>query len=287
MIPKKQSLGVPVAEPMTVRLYPLVNEHTLPLLVDIVCFIVLVPVTVAFGLSGWVVALPAALAAHVVQMTWLVAVRFDDTAITIVRPWRRRRIPWDQVAGLIYTSGGTYHPRRDPYRLRLVLTDRQPPIGRYLSDAELKPYAKGPVVMTLYGPMSGGPRTVRCRESVFAGLERHGITRPEPYALKFHSVRYTTEEESLAVAADLLKKTQDIRAVTVNHPGPRNAEETHLVDTVLPELAATHGAQPDGRRTDRYSIFFFQSDDAERFIAAAQALVPSRWHITPTALPMS
>jgi hypothetical protein len=224
-------------------------------------------------------------------MAWLVAVRFDDAAITIIRPWRRRRVPWDQIAGLIYTREPTSQPGRDPYRLRLVFTDAQPPAGRYLTGAELAPYAKGPVVMTLYDitPGTGESRADRCREQVFAGLEQHGLTRPAPYELRFHSVKYTVEEEALAVAADLLRISQGIRPVTVNHPAPHDAEETHLIDTVLPELATTHGADPPDRRSDRYSVFFFTGTDAEQasadFITAARATVPGRWLITPTALP--
>jgi hypothetical protein len=79
------------------------------------------PGTVAFGRWWFIVALVIAVAAHAVQMAWLVAVRFDDAAITIIRPWRRRRIPWDRIAGLIYTQEPTSQPGRDSYRLRLAL----------------------------------------------------------------------------------------------------------------------------------------------------------------------
>jgi hypothetical protein len=278
-------------QPTTVRLYPLGYEHTLPMLIDTLCFVALIPSTAVFGQWWFIVAVLTVIAVHTVQMVWLVAVRFDDAAITIIRPWRRHRIPWDQIAGLIYTQEPTSQPGRDPYRLRLVLKDDRPPAGRLLTGAELKPYAKGPVVMTLYDitPGSSGSRADRCQERVYAGLEQHGITRPPPYPLRFHSVKYTHEEEELAMAADLLRHSQGNRAVTVNHPTPHNAEEAHLVGTLLPELAAAHGADPSGKRTGRYSIFFFQGADAEqssaRFIAAAQAIVPARWHITPTALP--
>jgi hypothetical protein len=287
----REAWGVSVAEPTTVPLYPLGNEHTLPMLVDTVCFIALIPSTAVFGQWWFIVAVLTVVAVHAVQMAWLVAVRFDDSAITIIRPWRRHRIPWHQIAGLIYTQEPTSQRGRDPYRLRLVLKDNQPPTGRLLTGTELKPYAKGPVVMTLYDitPGSSGSRADRCRQRVYAGLEQHGITRPEPYPLRFHSVKYTLEEEALAMAADLLRHSQGTRPVTVNHPTPRNAEETHLIDTVLPELAAAHGTDSGDKHTDRYSIFFFQGADAEqssaRFIAAAQAIIPARWHITPTALP--
>jgi hypothetical protein len=279
-----------VAKPTTVRLYPLGYEHTLPLLVDVGCFAALTAGTAVFGPWWFVVAVAVALVVHAVQMTWLVAVRFDDAAITIIRPWRRRRVPWDQVAGLIYTREPTSQ-WRDPYRLRLVLTGDQPPAGRFLTGTELGPSAKGPVVMTLYDitPGAGESRADRCQEQVYAELEQHGVTRPEPYALRLHSVRYTVEEEAVAIAADLLRVSQGICPVTVNHPAPHDAEETHLIDTVLPELATAHGADPAGRRSGRYSVFFFPGADAARtsadFIAAAQAIVSESWHVTPTALP--
>lgn len=91
---------------MTVRLYPLVAEHTFPLLLDAGFF------TVCFGawllifgnhFTGAVLALVVLF--HVVQVAWLVAVRFGDDGITIIRPWRRRHVAWSQIAGLIYTRG--------------------------------------------------------------------------------------------------------------------------------------------------------------------------------------
>jgi hypothetical protein len=282
---------VSVVQPTTVRLHPLKYEHTLPMLVDTVCFAALMAGTVVFGQWWFVVAVAIVLAVHAIQMAWLVAVRFDDASITIIRPWRRRRVRWDQVAGVIYTREATSQPGRDPYRLRLVLTDDQPPAGRFLTGTELGPYAKGPVVMTLYDitPGSGESRADRCQEQVYAGLEQHGVTRPEPYALRFHSVKYTVEEEALAIAADLLRVSQGTCPVTVNHPTPHDAQESHLIDTVLPELATTHGADPPETRSGRHSVFFFQGADAERasagFITAARAIVPDRWRITPTALP--
>jgi hypothetical protein len=283
---------VPVAESTTVRLYPLVPEHTLPLLVDAVCLCAFVPGAIVFGSWLFAVAFVTAVAAHAAQMAWLVAVRFDDAAITIIRPWRRRRIGWDQIAGLVYTQRFTSQPGPDPYRLRLVLAGDQPPMGRYMGDGELKPYANGPVVMTLYDitPGSDGSRAGRCQERIYAGLAQHGLTRPKPYPLRFHSAKYTHEEEAFALAADLLRQSQGICPVTVNHPAPDGADETRLVDTVLPELAAAHGADSDNdKRADRYSVFFFPGADAEessaRFIEEARAIVPARWHIAPTALP--
>lgn len=276
-----------VAESRTVRLYPLAPEHTLPMFVDVLIFIALIP-GAAFGQWWFFVAALIVVAAHAVQMAWLVAVRFDDTAITIVRPWRRRRIPWDRIAGLIYTAEPTSRRGRDPYRLRLVLTDPPPPAGRYLAGADLAPYAGGPVVMTVYEPKPGlgGPREQRCRDQIFAELARHGITHPEPYALRLHLAGHTLEEEAYAAASDLLRHTQGFRPVTVNHPGPHGAEETHLIDTVIPGLAADHGARPDPKRTDRYSIYAFEGEEAaEEFVAAVRAIVPAGWPVTPTALP--
>jgi hypothetical protein len=57
------------------------------------------------GFLGSLAVLAIVLGFHALQMAF-VFVRFDDTAITIVRPWRgRRRIEWSEVAGLIYTQG--------------------------------------------------------------------------------------------------------------------------------------------------------------------------------------
>ncbi|MCO5971260.1 hypothetical protein [Actinoallomurus soli] len=231
---------------------------------------------------------------HAVQMAWLVAVRFDDTAVTIIRPWRRRRIPWDDIAGLIYTEHvNTGRTVLMTYRLRLVLKSSAPPEGRHLTYAMRKqPYATGPVVMTLFsidpgaGSIGAAPG---CRERVLAELERHGLPRPGPYAMRFRSPKYTLEEETLAVSMDVRKGSHNTHPVTVNHRGPHDDRQADLIDTVLPELARTHAAAPVTEHNDRYTIFFFEGPDAEQaaadFITAAREIVPTGWRITPTALP--
>jgi hypothetical protein len=45
-------------------------------------------------------------------MAWLVAVRFDHEGMTIIRPWRRRRIAWTQVSGLVWDGGRPPCPGR-------------------------------------------------------------------------------------------------------------------------------------------------------------------------------
>jgi Integrase core domain len=85
-----------VVNPVTVRLYPLTAEHVAAMLADAVALVVAIAV---WGGVRWtdraiaVVPLCAFVAlVHAVQL-YRVAVRFDDTAITITRPWRRRRRP--------------------------------------------------------------------------------------------------------------------------------------------------------------------------------------------------
>jgi hypothetical protein len=205
-----------MAKPVTVRLYPLPVEHILmPLLVDVLAFIVFLAVwRLGFGLTdGAVALLPlAALAGlvHLAQMYWLMAVRFDDEAITIVRLWQRRRIEWRQVSGLIYTRQPGLRPYA--YRLHLVLKGAEPPFGRYLSDAQLEQYAKGPVVMVVsdLDTESGSEtRAGSCRYRVLAELARHGFPPPEPRVLEFRSPEFTPEEARLAVAEDLIRSRGD------------------------------------------------------------------------------
>jgi hypothetical protein len=94
--------------------------------------------------------LGVAVIAHVVQMAFLVAVRFDGYGITIIRPWRCRRVGWEQVSGLVHTRRLTSGPGPDPYRLRLVLAGREPPYGHYLPDIALERTSRQrPLVMTV------------------------------------------------------------------------------------------------------------------------------------------
>ncbi|MEV4318123.1 hypothetical protein [Actinocrispum sp. NPDC049592] len=191
-----------VANPVTVRLYPLAAEHVAAMLADAVALVVAI---VLWGAVGWttgaiaVVPLLAFVAlVHAVQM-YRVAVRFDDTAITIIRPWRRWRVEWADVAGLIYSSREV---RPATYRLHLVLKGSEPPYGRYLTDAELARYAKGPVVMTVF-------QVNRCAERVLDELARHGFPAPELVALRYRSPKYTPEEWMRAVAEDLIRSRGD------------------------------------------------------------------------------
>ena len=222
--------------------------------------------------------------AHVVQMAGLVAVRFDDTAITIIRPWRRRRIEWVQISGLIYTQDAS-SKGRGAYKLRLVLKSHEPPVGRFLTDTEIEAYAKGPVVMTLTDlePDSEDSRSVLCQNQVYAELERHGLPKPPPRTLEYRSPRYTPEQTRRAVAADFL----GLHPVTVNHGEPANDHDAQLIGETLPELARTHGATSEIVSETLYTIFFFDGSEsaAAAFIAAALEVVPADWRMTPGALP--
>lgn len=203
-----------MAKPVTVRLYPLAAEHLfVPSAVDAGALIVAIVVWAGIGLTDRAVAIIPMLAfvalVHVAQMYW-VAVRFDDTAITIIRPWRRRRIEWNLVAGLIYSSR---HTGPTSYRLHLVLNGAEPPFGRYLSDAQLMRYAKGPVIMTLLRleeVESNEPtRAARCQNRVLTELARHGFPAPAPVVLQYRSPEFSHEEWSRAVAEDLIRSRGD------------------------------------------------------------------------------
>jgi hypothetical protein len=239
------------------------------------------------GFLGTFAILVAVLAFHALQMAF-VSVQFDDNAITIVRPWRgRRSIEWTQIAGLVYTRGAD-STARAPYRLRLVLKDNAPPLGRFLTGRELEPYANGPVVMTLSDLETelhvGSDRpSVRCEQRIYALLAEHKFPKPEPKALAFRSPLYTPDELRLADVADLKRW----RPVTVTHGPLVDDDATRLVGTVLPELARECGPGPTGSPDHgRYSTFLFDEEGpAEAFFTAARNVIPQHWPISRTALP--
>ena len=119
----RRPAGGPAA-PVTVRLDSLPEEHSLPLLTDLLFFVVVDGViTFGFGVEAGGLSVVAVIASvvvfHFVQMRLLVTLRFDDQAITITRPWRRRRVPWSQIAGLIYTWDAKSSQARTNYRLQI------------------------------------------------------------------------------------------------------------------------------------------------------------------------
>ena len=278
----------------TVWLYPLGPEHTLPMMFDVLFFAViygiwLVGLGMSDGFLSTVAIIAAVLAFHALQMVF-VTVQFDDTAITIVRPWRgHRRIEWSQVAGLIYTdSVDTGSRARGPFRLRLVLKDNAPPLGRFLTGRELEPYAKGPVVMALGDLESelhvGSDRpSVRCEKRVYALLAEHGLPTPEPRALAFRTPLYTPDELRRADVADLKRW----RPVTVTHGRLVDDDAVRLVGTVLPELARECGPGPTGgHEYGRYSTFLFdEQGPADAFFTAARGVIPVHWRIAHSAVP--
>ena len=278
---------------VTVRLYPMAEEHTLPLLVDIGFFFAVFLVwTVAGGpasaASVFAMLVLAALV-HVVQMWWLVADRFDDSGVTIIRTWRRRHVPWSQISGLVYTHQVVptrSRRRRAPYRLRLVLKDNEPPVGRFLTDAQLERFATGPILMAMKDPaddwkLGDDNREVRCARQVYAELERHGLPTPPPKILKFRTPRYTPEEVDRAAAIDLLK----LHPVTVTH-GPLDAAGIRLLDTELPALAGEAGPMREIHREPTYAIFAFETPEAaDAFMAATRAVTPAGWPVADGALP--
>jgi hypothetical protein len=117
--------------PVTIRLYPLHAEHVLPVPGDLVASGVAYGFWIGAGLgdSGWALVPLAVVAAcaHVIQMALFMKVRLDDAGVTLIRPWRRRRFDWTQIAGLVFTVRYTGQPGPDLVMLRLVLTGHEPP----------------------------------------------------------------------------------------------------------------------------------------------------------------
>jgi hypothetical protein len=279
----------PAMGSVTVRLFPIVNEHMTALIVDVAFFLVLLVVwSTAIGAvhgASLIVVLGLVALFHFVQVWWLVVDRFDDTGVTIIRPWRRQHVPWTRISGLVYTQG-VQSQTRAPYKLRLVLKDNEPPLGRYLTRAELERFATGPVLMSMYDMeqdlhLGDDNRGVQCAQRVYAELERHGFPKPPPHTLDFRTPRYTSEEVNRAAAMDLLK----LHPVTVTH-GPLDDDGTHLLDTELPDLARDSGPVREIHREPGYAIFSFEdSEGADAFLAAARGVAPAAWSIAAGALP--
>ncbi|MFC4913599.1 PH domain-containing protein [Actinomadura gamaensis] len=220
----------------------------------------------------------------IIRLSPLTTLRFDDDALTIVRLWRPRRIPWDDVAGLVYTRVHTNHRGPIPFQLRLVLADGAPEPGRFLSEGRPPaPYATGPVLFRTHNLDLG--RSSPAQKRIYAELESRGFERPEPSAMRYQPRGYTREEQTLAVSMDLRREHHNTHPVTVNHDG----SDGRLVDDVLPALAERHHAAETSQVRPRYTIFFFEGPDAgansAAFIAEARRVVPSGWRVTASALP--
>ena len=274
---------------VTVRLFPIVTEHSMPLVVDLVFFLVLLVVwTTAIGEvygASVIAVLGLVVLFHLAQVWWLVVDRFDDTGVTIIRPWRRQHVPWTRISGLVYTQG-VQSRARAPYKLRLVLKDNEPPFGRYLTRAELQPFATGPAVMSMFDMeqdlhLGDDNRGVRCAQRVYDELERHGFPKPPPHTLDFRTPLYTPDEVNRAAAVDMLK----LHPVTVTH-GPLDDDGTRLLDTELPDLARASGPLREIHREPGYAIFAFEAPEgAAAFLAAARGVAPAAWSIAAGALP--
>jgi len=222
---------------------------------------------------------------HLAQVWWLVVDRFDDTGVTIVRPWRRLHVPWEQIGGLVYTQGAESQARA-AYKLRLVLKDNEPPLGRYLITAELERFATGPVLMSMSDleedlHLGDDNRGVQCAQRVYAELERHGFPKPPPRTLEFRMPRYNPEEVARSAAIDFLK----LHPVTVTH-GPLDKDGTHLLDTELSVLARESGPAREIHREPGYAIFLFEAaEGAGAFLTAARGVAPATWPVATGALP--
>ncbi len=193
------------------------------MIVDLAVFGVAYAAWLGAGLSdsGWAVlpVLGVTVLAHAIQLALFVKVRFDDAGITIIRPWRRRRFYWAQVAGLVVTRRLTTAPGPDPYMLRLVLAGHEPPYGRYLTEGERERYARGAPVVMRTNAMPGDPgfrgsrggRAVACQERVLAELERHGLPRPASRPMEFRILGQDPEQADLAIAADFIRRRDAAR----------------------------------------------------------------------------
>jgi hypothetical protein len=278
-----------MTESTKIRLSPLLGEHMVPMFVDFLLAIVATIVVGVFAANAAEILLTlfgVGITAHIVQMRWLIYVRFDDTAITIVRLWRTQRVEWPYVTGLIYdqdsASGSAY-----AYRLRLILAGTEPPVDRFAPDSELRLHAKGPVVMSVWKTdIDATTSAGRCAKLVFAELEEHGLLPPKRLLpLAFRLRKYTPEQVGFASAVG----SNGLAAVTVNH-GVLTDGTRHLVTTVLPEFARIHVADEDQTvHATTYVTYVFQNPDAQQradaFQVAVEDVIPDDWTVTGTALP--
>ncbi|MGW5354204.1 PH domain-containing protein [Streptomyces sp. NPDC004031] len=276
----------------TVRLGPLIEEHSRALGVDLVFFVVLYGAVVlgiraqprglgAFGVIAVVVVF------HWLQMRFLVRLRFDDEGITVVRGPRHRRVAWSQVAGLVYTERGSGMPNSGPvYQLRLVLRGQEPPLGRFLTQVQRQDLARGPVLMALPSLDGGGERrSDHRRRVVLQELAVHGFPSPEPRPWEFRTPLFSARALTAAVAMDV----RGARAVAVRHGADVPAELRPLLDRTLPELAAAHGGAKTVLREPDFTSFFFEgagkAERAAAFLTAARAAVPAGWQVSQGTLP--
>lgn len=269
-----------------ISLRPLTSEHDIPLVLDLGILLMvefaLLPTSLGVNLVQFI-GLAVGVAAHLVQVTWLLWLGFDDTGITIVRPWRRHRVEWSDIAGLAQTYRG-YSMGGGLYVIRLVRTDNEPPLQYGVPKEYLRRTLSGPVLMKVGTEFKPDTRAGRCEDQIFAELEKRGLRRPERSSITYWSKKYSPEELFLAAWID----KNGLSPVTINHGTPTD-DTTHLLTETLPELARTHGADDKPTSGPTYTIYLFRGPDAqqsaEAFLKSVQAVAPATWTITPTALP--
>ncbi|WP_433891158.1 PH domain-containing protein [Streptomyces sp. CA-111067] len=278
--------------PRTVRLSPLLEEHSRALGVDLVFFIVLYGVVV-FGTGseargpGAFAVIGAVVVFHWLQMRFLVKLRFDEDGITVVRVPRRRRVLWSDIAGLVYTERGSSAPNSGTtYQLRLVLRGQEPPLGRFLTKVQRQDLSRGPLLMALPsldddGETKGDHR----RRLVLRELAEHGFPAPEPRAWEFRTPLFSPRALTASIAMDM----RGARAVAVQHGTDVSAEQRTLLDSTLPELAVAHGGAESALREPDFTSFFFEGPEkrahAGAFLTAARAAVPAQWQVSEGTLP--
>ncbi|WP_435127322.1 hypothetical protein [Actinacidiphila sp. bgisy144] len=276
----------------TVRLSPLIEEHSRALGVDLGYFVVVYAAVVfptGTDVRGWwaFAVLGSVVVFHWLQMRFLVKLVFDERGVTIQRVLRRRRFAWTDIAGLVYSERGSGMPNApSTYRLRLVLRGQEPPLGRFLTQVQRQDYCSGPVLMALAtldddGESKGGHR----RRRVLEELARHGFPAPAPRPWEFRTPRFSARAVTAAVAMDL----RGTQAVAVRHGAEVSAEEEPLLARTLPELAGANGGADTVLREADFVSFFFEgpaaADHAAAFLAAAREVVPPHWGVTPGTLP--
>ncbi|MEW1865266.1 hypothetical protein AB0399_33615 [Streptomyces sp. NPDC088194] len=276
----------------TVRLSPLLEEHSRALGVDLGYFVVVYAV-VAFSthtdVRGWwaLAVLGSVVVFHWLQMRFLVKLVFDDQGVTIQRVVRRRRFAWAGIAGLVYSERGSGTANTpSTYQLRLVLRGQEPPLGRFLTQVQRQDYCGGPVLMA---PATldddGESKGDHQRRLVLKELEEHGFPPPAMKPWEFRTPRFSARALTAAVAMDL----RGTHAVAVRHGAGVAAEERPLLARTLPELAEANGGADTTLREPDFVSFFFEgpaaADHAAAFLAAAREVVPAHWGVTAGTLP--
>ena len=128
-------------------------------------------------------------------------------------------------------------------------------------------------------------RADHVQEQVYSELERRGFAKPR--RLVYRSSEYTPEQDLLDAAIRMIGST----AVTVTRPAiVTGDDDVKRIDKALGDLAHTHGASEENiTRKLYYTVYAFPKPHGQRpaatFLAAARAVVPADWQVSPGARP--